>query len=374
MSAISQVLAKLTPPPFVNPDQYDGWQIKWKFFVFRPAMLTREAFLLLALLFYVAFTYLGKSANAKKANKWRARRSFPLYSQQFSKPAAKGGLTSDGYSDFFAFSTGRRNIASLHTIFTLRPRHDLFQYLFQTARTLVDLQYRPKDDIQLDFKLAPGTLSHDFVWAIVAKEELLSVKEGRWDLTFTKTSENPALPPTLSVMSEFADVTDNLLKPAGNFSLIAAIQDPKVLPYFRSLSITDQPRDRPAGPLASEDRSKHVILSLAAPSPSHAADTLAIVTAVFQLIDNLHKLNLRPETKNKLKKTRDDLDKTLKEDSEKSKKEEAVEDKKSAKRRAEEERIAKLSPAEQRKASALFFSIFFPCLLCSLDLTHLWFQ
>lgn len=105
-----------------------------------------------------------------------------IFEEQFSKPLGRTGLTKDGYTDFFNFSTGRCNVASLHTIFTLRPRHDLLQWAFQIGRTLVDLQYRPKDDIQLDFRLAPGALPHDFVWAVVAKDELLSIKDKRWDL------------------------------------------------------------------------------------------------------------------------------------------------------------------------------------------------
>lgn len=105
-----------------------------------------------------------------------------MYEQQFSKPQQKDGMTGDGYSDFFNFSTGRRNITSLHTIFTLRPRHDFFQWAFQTGRTFIDLQYRPRDDLQLDFKLSSGALNDSFVFAIVAKDELLAVKDGRWDL------------------------------------------------------------------------------------------------------------------------------------------------------------------------------------------------
>lgn len=112
----------------------------------------------------------------------RLAQYLPIYKQQFSKPQQKDGLVVDGYSDSFNFSTGRRNIASLHTIFTLRPRHDFFQLAFQTARTFVDLQYRPRDDLQLDFKLSSGALNENFVFAIVAKDELLSVKDGRWDL------------------------------------------------------------------------------------------------------------------------------------------------------------------------------------------------
>ncbi|TFK43513.1 hypothetical protein BDQ12DRAFT_675096 [Crucibulum laeve] len=350
-SILTKVLSGLTPPPFVNPEDYDGWEFRWKFFVFRPALLKNELLLLTGLLVYIGFIFYGKSSNESKAKKW-LNAHLPILQLQFSKPEGKSGLTSDGYSDFFNFSTGRRNITSLHTIFTLRPRHDFFQWVFQTGRTLVDLQYRPRDDIQLDFKLAPGALPNDFVWAIVAKDELLSVKDGRWDLTFAKTSENAALPPTLLVMSEFADVTDNLLKPSGVFSIATVLQDPKILPHFRSLSITDQPRDRPDAPLPTEKREKHVILSLTAPSGSHVTDTVPLVAAMFQFIDSLNKINLRPETKNKLKKIREDLDKTLKEDSEKEKKEElsqAAEDKKAAKRKAEEERIAKLPAAEQRK-------------------------
>jgi len=250
--------------------------------------------------------------------------------------------------DAFNFSTGRRNIASLHTIFTLRPRHDFFQWAFQTGRTFVDLHYRPRDDLQLDFKLSSGALNENFVFAIVAKDELLSVKDGRWDLTFTKTSENPALPPTLLVMSEFADVTENILK-LFSPSLITVLEDPKILPYFRSLSITDQARDRPKKPIPSEEREKRVILNLNVPSPAHAADTIALLKATFSFIDSLNKISLRSETKIKLKKIREDLDRDIKEDAEKEKKEEALDAKAAAKRKAEEERISKLSPAEQKK-------------------------
>ncbi|KAF9567297.1 DUF1682-domain-containing protein [Agrocybe pediades] len=347
-SFITQFLQSITPPPVVTPEHYEGLQYRWKALVFRPALLKTEVFLLLGVLFYIVWAYIGSSSNTSKAKKW-LNAHLPLYQQQFSKPQ-RGGLISDGYSDFFNFSTGRRNVASLHTIFTFRPRHDFVQWLFQTGKTLVDLHYRPTDDIQLDFKLAPGALADNFVWAVVAKDELLSVKNNRWDLTFAgKTSEHAALPSTLTVMTEFADVTDNLLKPLGNFSLANALNDPKILPYFRSLSITDQPRERPITPIPAAEREKHIILSLSAPSGANVADTVPLITAIFQLIDNLNKIALRPETKTKLKKFREDIDKSIKEEFEKEKKEEAQDAKLAAKRKAEEERIAKLSAADQKK-------------------------
>ncbi|KAJ7129647.1 hypothetical protein C8R44DRAFT_777315 [Mycena epipterygia] len=346
MAALTQFLAALTPAPFVNPEEYDGLEFRWKFLVFRPALFEREVLLLSALLFYVAFFFYGRWSNSKTATKWLDAH-LAVLEQQFSKPKH---WIQDGYSDFFNFSTGRRNVTSLHAIFALRPRHDFFQWAFQTLRTFVDLQYRPKDDLQLDFKLLPGVLSHDFVWGIVSKDELLSVKTDRWDLTFTKTSENPAIPSKFSVMSEFADVTDGVLKA---FPLAKILDDPKIAPYFRSLTITDQPRDRPTKPLLPEEREKHVILSLSAPSASHAADTAALVAAMFPFIDSLSKVGLRPETKTKLRKVREETEKDIKVESERDKKEEeaeALEAKKAAKRRAEEERIAKLSAADQKKA------------------------
>ncbi|KAJ7047349.1 hypothetical protein C8F04DRAFT_1205296 [Mycena alexandri] len=345
MAGITKLLAVLTPPPFLMPEEYDGLEFRWKWFVFRPALFQREVFLLAGLFGYIAFFLYGRWSNSRKATKWLDAH-LPLLESQFSKPKR---WTQDGYSDFFNFSTGRRNVASLHAIFTLRPRHDFFQWAFQTLRTFVDLQYRPTDDLQLDFKLLPGALAHDFVWAVVSKDELLSVKTDRWDLTFTKTTENSALPPKFSVMSEFADVTDGVLKA---FPFAKVLEDPHVAQYFRSLSITDQPRERPLKPLLPNEHEKHVILNLRAPPASHPSVTAGIVAAMFPFVDSLSKVALRPETKIKLKKVREETEKDIKKESERDKKEEeaeALEAKKAAKRRVEEERIAKLSAADQKK-------------------------
>lgn len=88
--------------------------------------------------------------------------------------------------------------------------------------------------------------------------------------------------------------------------------------------MTDQPRERPGVPLLPNEREKHVLLSLRAPPASHAKDTLELVTALFGFVDSLNKVVLRPETKTKLRKIREELDKSIKEDSEKEKKEEVT--------------------------------------------------
>lgn len=89
----------------------------------------------------------------------------------------------DGNSDFFAFSTGRRAITSLHTTLTLRPRHDLLQYVFQFLRGFVELNYRVCDEVELDFTFRPTANSvQECVWGVVAKDELKDIKANRWDL------------------------------------------------------------------------------------------------------------------------------------------------------------------------------------------------
>jgi len=112
--------------------------------------------------------------------------------------------------------------------------------------------------------------------------------------------------------------------------------------------ITDQPRVRPSA-ISANRGAKHVILSLTLPPTSHAADSAQLVSALFGLIDALEKINLRPETKTKIKRTRENFAKSVKDEAEREAREDAADAKLVAKRRAEEERVASLSAAEQQK-------------------------
>ena len=107
--------------------------------------------------------------------------------------------------------------------------------------------------------------------------------------------------------------------------MVKVLNDPKILSYFISLSITDQPAERPTLPLLPEEREKHVIVKLSVPSGSQVGDTKEFVASIFQLVDIVGtKLGsaLRPDTRNKLRKIREDLDKQLKVEATKEQKEE----------------------------------------------------
>ncbi|KAI0084178.1 DUF1682-domain-containing protein [Irpex rosettiformis] len=364
--SITKVLSVLTPPPVVLSPEYDGLEFRWKMFTFRPALFQQELFYVLAIALYVAWYYVGRSSNFERATSWFDAH-FSLYEDQFSKPVQKGGLTKDGHSDFFVFSTGRRALSSLHTVFKLRPRHDLLQYAYQIIRGAVELHLNYVDELELDLTFQDGVSIPDTVWAIVAKSEIKGIRETRWDLSFTRTTEAAGLPSYVTVMSEFADVTENLLKPHGPLSLAKVLSDPAIQPYFRSLSLTDQPRTRPSAPIPGSQRKKHLILSLVAPPTSDSAATVPLVQAFLQLADVIagvggwgigkgpgHQgmgLNacLRPETKTKLKAVREKVEKEIKDDAGKEQREEAEAEKAAAKKKAETERLSKLSAAEQKK-------------------------
>ncbi|KAI6047165.1 DUF1682-domain-containing protein [Pisolithus marmoratus] len=333
----------LVPPPYSLPEHYDGWQLSWKFLVFRPAILRVQACLLLALLVYVALSLYGKAINARKADQFYSA-VLPLLSQHFSKPTSS--LISDGPSDFFIFSTGRRAISSLHTVLALRPRHDLLQIIWQYLWSAYDLRYEPFDALTFDLTLDndAAAAAPDFIWAVVRKSELTAIRDQRWDLTFTRTANHPGLDSTLSVMSELADVTETLAKlvpPSSSTPLLTLISS--ALPYLRVFSITDQPVERPTAS-APPTRLKRAILTFNLPDSTQGVHhILPLLEGTFALVDLLAtgKVTFRPETRAKIKKVREGVEKAIKEDEEKEKREEILEDRRSAKRKAEQERIAK---------------------------------
>ncbi|KZW04082.1 DUF1682-domain-containing protein [Exidia glandulosa HHB12029] len=335
-------------PNVAQPSEfYEGTQFRWGQVVFRPAVFKEEAFVLAFVLGYLFLWQWGKWANKSKANAWlEAHRS--LLTAQFSKPtSASGTLIQDGGSDFYNFSTGRRGVSSLHTVFSLLPRHDLFELAIQFGRGLIELDYRPYDKIELDFTLSPSAGVPNFVWAVVDKDDVKSFKQDRWDLTFAKTTDVPTLPAQYTVFTEVADVTETLLKPNAFLNLATILKDPAQNRYFKSLSVSDLPMEAPDTTIPLMEQPKHVVLTLEL--PSNPDETLPLVQAAFAFVDYLESRNftLRPETKPKLKKVRADMEEFLKR--EVTKDDDTAEKKRAEKRKAEQERIAKLSAAEQKK-------------------------
>ncbi|KAG9041312.1 hypothetical protein FS842_002600, partial [Serendipita sp. 407] len=129
--SLSNLLFNALKPTPIEPlqEEYDGLEFRYARFVFRPALFIFEGLLLGFIVLYGGAYLYASYSNSRRAQKWLKTHS-ELLSSQFSKPAQSSSLLTDGASDMFAFSTGRRNVQSLHTVFAFLPRHDLFQLLF----------------------------------------------------------------------------------------------------------------------------------------------------------------------------------------------------------------------------------------------------
>jgi hypothetical protein len=79
----------------------------------------------------------------------------------------------------------------------------------------------------------------DFVWAVVNKDSMKSLRDARYDLSITTTKDSPKLPIWATVMSESAEVTDMLLTP----EFIKAIKQAGDMMDY--IIITDQPIEKP---------------------------------------------------------------------------------------------------------------------------------
>jgi len=148
------------------------------------------------------------------------------------------------------------------------------------------------------------------------------------------------------------DVFFKLAIPHTSVSFPALIAS--ALPYLRVFSITDQPDERPSVSTLATTTSKRVVLTFNLPKDAHSI--LPLLEGIFALVDLLAsgKVTFRTDTRAKIKKVREDVEKEIREEASKEKKEEAAEDKRAARRKAEEERVAKLSPSEQKKVILSF--------------------
>ncbi|KAF8339049.1 uncharacterized protein EI90DRAFT_3248358 [Cantharellus anzutake] len=366
-------LSAFIAPPGVPllAQEYDGFELRWKRLVFRPAEFRKEGILFAFLILYLINYFIGKRTNSNRAYAWINAHT-ALYASQFSTPFSANEVVADGPTDLFGFSTGRRSVHYLHTVFTLKPRHDLFQLAYSFIRGLIELDFEPKDDITLDFKLRyDAAKGPGFVWAAVNKNHLKKLREDRWDLgVFTKTTDAIRVHPTVQIMTETADINQSVLTSGAVPSLLESLKNADALQDFKSLIVTDQLPFKPdtydaKQPLPSLlTRVRHVQLTFKAPPTSRVTAADPIIRAAFELVDALGQLYgaialppnhparsavLQAETYKKLRNTRKEWDERLEKERTAEKLAELEENKRAEKKRLEDARISKLSATEQQR-------------------------
>ena len=168
--------------------------------------------------------------------------------------------------EFVTYATGRQNVAFTDFKVTLFKRYNpatllvefILSFLFDSIRTPVErmdattyvFDGREKDlvparsqqqmeAIEAQAK-SKSSVYDQFVFAVVHKDLMRTLREDRYDISLTGTKDHASLPAWATTMSESAAITDQLLTP----ELTKAVE--KAGDDFEYLLITDQPIDKPA--------------------------------------------------------------------------------------------------------------------------------
>ncbi|KAF7956960.1 hypothetical protein EAE96_004283 [Botrytis aclada] len=350
----------------------------------------QEGIILGLLIVLVSIHLFGTGTNRKKAKKWMAAHA-PVLRKEFALVGFGGRapttqeiedegtaksmvkqlelpedmLKEKSPQEYATYATGRQNIAFLDVNIKLFKRYNPFalaiEYAFSLFFDTVAAPVEHMEAILYPFDgrenltvpgQAPGahelrkdtkSTYDNFVWAIVNKETMKSLRDDRYDVSITSTKDSPKLPNWATVMSESAEVTDFLLTPA----LIEAVELAGDL--LEHLIITDQPIDRP---LKLDDTvpKKRIYLSMKLPSGDDYSRVLPLFEHFIRITDQLASgAHFRPEVMRKVRMTREDTIKRLQKADEEEKAEERALEREKAKKLKRDLELKGLDAKAQKK-------------------------
>jgi len=184
----------------------------------------------------------------------------------------------------------------------------------------------------------------DFVWAVVNKDSMKSLRDERYDLSITTTKDSAKLPIWATVMSESAEVTDTLLTPG----FIKAIEQAGDMMDY--IIITDQPIEKPK--TVNEAFSKKgLFYSMRVPSSApEYTKTLPLFEYFLRLPDLLvQSAHFRLEVTRKIKSTREEMVRKLQKVEEGEKSEERALEREKAKKMKRDMELKGLDAKAQKK-------------------------
>jgi len=174
----------------------------------------------------------------------------------------KGILTEKGANEFVTYATGRENIACVDIKLSLLKRYNPMALIAEQVLGFV-FESMPAPSERMEATLltfdgaesgmvpaaAGGAMSDKpsssrssydgFVFAVVHKNYMKTLRDGRYDLSLTSTKDHAKLPQWATTMSESAEITDAMLTP----ELLDALRNAEN--SFEALVISDQPIDAP---------------------------------------------------------------------------------------------------------------------------------
>ncbi|QSZ31370.1 hypothetical protein DSL72_000935 [Monilinia vaccinii-corymbosi] len=350
----------------------------------------QEGIILGLLIIIVSVHLFGTGTNRKKAKKWMTahapvlRREFALVGFGGRAPTTEeieGEVTAKSMAkelelpedmlkekspqEFATYATGRQNVAFLDVNIKFLKRYNpfalaieyIFSLFFDTIATPVERMeaiiypFDGRENLTVPGQ-APGAYElrkdnkstyDNFVWAIVNKETMKSLRDDRYDVSITGTKDSAKLPNWATVMSESAEVTDFLLTP----ELIKAVEMAGDL--LEHLIITDQPIDQP---LKLDDTvpKKRIYLSMKLPSADDYSQVLPLFEHFLRITDQLVSgAHFRPEVMRKVRMTREETIKRLQKADEDEKAEERALEREKAKKAKRDLELKGLDAKAQKK-------------------------
>lgn len=269
---------------------YTKWYRVWE--RTSPSDFYSEAVILPFVIVIIGLHIWGRSTNKRKAKSWIAAHAPPLEKEYAlvgfggrKAPTAdevqESGLavasTSDALAipeellkektaqEYATYATGRQNVAFLDIKISLFKRYNpatlllefLLSFIFDTMRAPTERMaatayafdgrekdlvpprtQEQKDSIEAQAKGKSSTYD-PFVWAVVHKDMMRTLRDDRYDISLTSTKDHNKLPIWATVMSESAEITEQLLTP----ELVKAVE--RAGDAFEWLVVTDQPLDKP---------------------------------------------------------------------------------------------------------------------------------
>ena len=248
----------------------------------------QEGVILGLILIIVMIHLYGTSTNRKKAKAWISAHA-PILRNEFALVGFGGrrapsveeveseGLLKSMASDsldlpeellkekspqeFATYATGRLNIAFVDITLTLLKRYSPLSMIAEYGMSLFfDSMPAPVERMEAisypfdgrealtvpgqapgahELRKDPKSSYDGFVWAIVNKDTMKQLRDDRYDVSITTTKDHSKLPTWSTVMSESAEVTEQLLTK----DLVEAVE--KAGDLLDHLIITDQPTDQP---------------------------------------------------------------------------------------------------------------------------------
>ncbi|KAI8991748.1 hypothetical protein BDF20DRAFT_909482 [Mycotypha africana] len=345
-AAVATLLTTVYAQETTSTDEKKLLEVPASNFMVRPFKVSdfqMEIGLLSAFFLYFLLWSRGKSTNMTRANHW-LQGQIEYFQQQFALVGdnKSNKLVKDGPADFLLYTTGRRNVQFGHWWFKMKKRNDMLT-LFTTTVLSKFTSTKPSVDrmdvtLQLD-----KNLPEKFVFAVIRKDLAADLHKKRFDLNRVgKIASSKLLSDEYNVYAETQKLADTILTTTKMTEWLKN----KAPGRLEHLILSSLPAEEPI----MYDNDNHMSLSLSFLMPEGKdVDTLdPFVELACQIPDVLQQLRLPADVKTKINKNREDL---LKEFSKKKAADRAEElaKKKAEAKRAEEERIKKLSPAEQRK-------------------------